>query len=169
MIRDVTFQWAGLKGTTFLASSSPEPLDPHVLCLPYCLFSPPQTTLINLSRSREAKKADRNKSSDTYEGVIQQELHQVNRTCVEYSRKFIGMGCAGMMMRVSVWDGGTLHQRCPKSQLADAATVPLVFRICQIRTKWRLQGAKKKEFTRLVPHMSSFSYLCRGKSCEYGE
>lgn len=74
-------------------------------CLPYCLFSPPQTTLINLSRSREAKKADRNKSSDTYEGVIQQELHQVNRTCVDCSRKFIGMGCAGMMMRVSVWDG----------------------------------------------------------------
>lgn len=44
-----------------------------------------------------------------------------------------------------------------------------MFRICQIRTKWRLQGAKKKEFTRLVPHMSSFSYLCRGKSCEYVE
>lgn len=78
------------------------------------------------------------------------------------------MGCAGMM-RVSVWDGETLHQRCPKSQLADAATVPHVFRICQVRTKWRLQGAKKKEFTRHVPHMSSFSYLCRGKSCEYGE
>lgn len=32
--------------------------------------------------------------------------------------------------------------------------------------KWRLQGAKKKEFTRLVPHVSSLATFARGKSCE---
>lgn len=44
-----------------------------------------------------------------------------------------------------------------------------MFRICQVRVNGVCRVPRRKKFTRLVPHMSSFSYLCRGKSCEYGE